>query len=573
MKKLIFFCILGILAVITLFAAAFLFIAFTRHENFYFEIERGGKTDETIKIDRFITDERVIYKSVSVFPHNLDISRKDEEISLARETFMPIRYLSRRYGVDGGKRDVALIQEYDKTNMLFFSYPVFLDIDDLETGEKTSLFSPEDLSACMALMERYNFWKKGTQFFEVMVPLDFPFPAIRTKAEVRHVNDTYFRHRGGRCEAEEYVIRGEGLPECKLVLTRYSHDLLLFEVPALALRAELKVSGRDFARFFSPIISYESEDATGEAEIFPTSEDLKARDNKGQMSGKKVFFESGNMLLEGVLSLPEIKDPAPAVIFLYDEGLVTPGEEKMAFSLSGELARNGIAMFSINMPGYGKSQGNYMEMDDEKRLGHIKAAFEHLSATRGIDENRIHIMGYRDSGYTAVQAAKLLSLDSCMMMSIPFSLILTSEDLRARALDRYLARNGLGPFENGYMEFATGIMGEHINSVLLTFEDSLYHMGSTMPLRAYREYLKRDIFTSVKNFSGTTLFLYGLDDEHCFTEVNQAIRRGYEEDPRVRISVLKKPGRYMGEEDPSEKTGFRFDKDALDVILKWINRS
>ena len=111
------------------------------------------------------------------------------------------------------------------------------------------------------------------------------------------------------------------------------------------------------------------------------------------MKKTRVRFTSGNLLLEGILAIPEDSGPFPAVIVCHPHPLYGGSmDNNVVSTLSETLTQASFVSLKFNFRGVGESQGEFShgigEQDD------VEAAISFISTVKEIDSKRIGLAGY-----------------------------------------------------------------------------------------------------------------------------------------------------------------------------------
>ena len=118
---------------------------------------------------------------------------------------------------------------------------------------------------------------------------------------------------------------------------------------------------------------------------------------------------TGQVVLDGTLTVPEGKGPHPAVILITGSGAQNRDEEifghKPFFVLADHLTRRGIAVLRYDDRGVGKSTGSFATATSEDFAGDAWAAWQTLSARPEIDRKRIGLLGHSEGGLIAPMLA------------------------------------------------------------------------------------------------------------------------------------------------------------------------
>ncbi len=111
------------------------------------------------------------------------------------------------------------------------------------------------------------------------------------------------------------------------------------------------------------------------------------------MKESRVTFPCGELLLEGILGLPDGPDPFPAVIFCHPHPLYGGDmNNNVVDSLSDTLVRASFISFRFNFRGVGQSEGEFSQGIGEQE--DVSAAIRFVSSVRAVDATRVGLVGY-----------------------------------------------------------------------------------------------------------------------------------------------------------------------------------
>jgi pimeloyl-ACP methyl ester carboxylesterase len=115
------------------------------------------------------------------------------------------------------------------------------------------------------------------------------------------------------------------------------------------------------------------------------------------------------MTLEGgisaTLNMPDSTTPVPAVLLLHGFGSSKDEVGGMYARVAKALAQKGIASLRIDFAGFGKSDGDTGATTVDAQLAQAKSAFAALKATKGIDPDRMGVLGFSLGGGIATLLA------------------------------------------------------------------------------------------------------------------------------------------------------------------------
>lgn len=122
------------------------------------------------------------------------------------------------------------------------------------------------------------------------------------------------------------------------------------------------------------------------------------------MNEERPTFHSGNLMLEGIIDIPEGKSPFPAVVVCHPHPLYGGNmHDNVVVAICKALLNKGIACFRFNFRGVGGSQGSYgggfREQDDAAH------AVDFVTKMGKIDPDKIGLAGYSFGGGVAFNVA------------------------------------------------------------------------------------------------------------------------------------------------------------------------
>jgi len=111
------------------------------------------------------------------------------------------------------------------------------------------------------------------------------------------------------------------------------------------------------------------------------------------MKRTRVRFPSGELVLEGILAIPEGAGPYPAVIVCHPHPLYGGSmDNNVVYSLCKTLTQASLVSFRFNFRGVGGSQGEFGHGTGERE--DVKAAVSLINTVKEVDSGRIGLAGY-----------------------------------------------------------------------------------------------------------------------------------------------------------------------------------
>jgi pimeloyl-ACP methyl ester carboxylesterase len=147
---------------------------------------------------------------------------------------------------------------------------------------------------------------------------------------------------------------------------------------------------------------------------------------------EEVEFNSGQLVLRGVLLSPRSHEPTPAVVLVHGSGEVT---RKSMMAYAWLFALKGFAALAYDKRGLGESEGEkyaWREFNFEDLASDAAAAYTLLRSRNGIDASRVGFFG-------ASQGAWVVSL-AATQVEAPAFMIMASASVSTVAEDRIFGR-------------------------------------------------------------------------------------------------------------------------------------
>ena len=118
------------------------------------------------------------------------------------------------------------------------------------------------------------------------------------------------------------------------------------------------------------------------------------------MISSHVIFPCGEIQIEGILLLPEVKGHFPVVVACHPHPLYGGDMDNgVLLAVCSALEKHSIATLRFNFRGVGNSGGSYDEGRGEQ--DDVTAALDYLTTLQEIDSRKIGLVGYSFGGMVA----------------------------------------------------------------------------------------------------------------------------------------------------------------------------
>ena len=371
--------IAGIIAVVAIFIASFFFIDTAKHKTYHYTVNIDGFDVGTVKVERFETEAKIVYKSVSNIPFKPGLTESRIRLDLDRR-YGILNYTKEDAG-NGAKRITALENTGDD-NLSFLSIDgaIFSYTANIPTRKNVFLFDEEIPLMYLPLVENYNFRRGRSQAFMCLVPFSPLLPPAKMFVTLTSINDEYVKMGKRELKTEHMLVKMRNYPQGSIWVSKTDHNLVALEIPKMGLRimrteAQYKFEPKDFV---PQVQGYTSKD---------------------------VEFKNENTRLAATFSTPDKEGAFPTVLLVPGTGPYGRDCMGLFASLADYLTRNGFCVLRYDNRGTGQSTGETQSSRDSDRIDDCVAALDFLSSQKEVDPQKISMIGHLDGAYFAAAAA------------------------------------------------------------------------------------------------------------------------------------------------------------------------
>lgn len=128
-----------------------------------------------------------------------------------------------------------------------------------------------------------------------------------------------------------------------------------------------------------------------------------------EINHEHIFFKSGGITLEGVLSYPQKSSSCPAVVICHPHPLYGGDmNNNVVVGIKGALETAGFVILRFNFRGVTLSEGKYDEGKGE--VDDVIAAVNFLSSQAKVDRDRLFLVGYSFGAWVGLRAALTINV-------------------------------------------------------------------------------------------------------------------------------------------------------------------
>ena len=528
MKKLISLLLTTIVLMLVLLAAALFYIDFTGHKGYSFEIRANNQTVGMMRLEKYITENKIVYKTRTKRYDSLRYAQLKEDVLIDKTTKDIVHLDKEGIGSLGGKVLVAFFRENRNNDYVYLDHPKFISVQGGYLNRASALYIPGDPVLCLAIFEKYNFWRKGKQYFDVAVAAEGPVAPILDKLEVQYVKDEYIHIMGNKIQAEIYTIKSLIIPDVKVALSKFYHELLFIEDSSFNERIELvSIVESLFTRiksqskiFIEQFKVKEKLSASSDGKnIFLLDKGKSLQGSDANIKREEVFINDGTNVITGnILRVKGKGSKESTIMVLADDGPVPSGEKLMIEALSWHLAEKGFTVLSLQSVRDLARETSFYLLDDETKKKTMGLFLDHFYGSDRNDTGPLICIGFNGGGFISLATQnKYRKIAGCVQVGNPgFFLREMDESLLDEFVEYIFKKSFIDINKNKHIEDVCNYTFDYLEEVIKSEQDVLSFKRLNLPLKEYRQYLKRDYLQAVQEFNAPILFLYTKDQKKYF---------------------------------------------------------
>lgn len=383
MKKIYIAVVAGLVISILLFIGSFAYLDKSKRRTYDFTVTLEGRDIGTVHVDRFTTEEKLIYKSVAAIPFAPLYTEIRSRLDLGK-----------RYAIDSYEKelvagrviDAVYLQNSNGLISFIAKYQSgFLFVDNIPTKKDTFVFEEDSPVTYMPIIDNYNFSKGRSQVFNALTPqASLGLPPMKRLLTLTSIKDEYLKIDSRKIKTENLILKMRNYPQVAVWIAKSDRALIRIELP------EKKLI---ITRSFRPKTLRAAERAFQDPRYL----------------SKEAVFKSRGLELSGTLTIPTRDGRFPAVLLIAGSAPADRDFEGLFASVADHLSRNGISVLRFDKRGIGASKGDAQATTESEEVEDALAAAEYLKTLDTVDPDKIAVAGY---GKGALYAIKLYSEQS-----------------------------------------------------------------------------------------------------------------------------------------------------------------
>ena len=550
MKK-IYITVLLIFAVsVFLFIISFVYLDRHNHIVSYYNISMGGQYCGTTRIDKFITEDKLVYKSVSHMPFGELFTEKRIRLDLDRK--YNLEDYQKELFANGGSYLFYAENKSDFVSFMERSMSRFISLSKMPIHKGTFIFEEDSPVTYLPMIENYDFKRGRSQGFNsiIYLPDNRAFP-VKRFVTLTSIKDEYLKIGRRRIKTEDLLLKIKGLPPGSVWVAKSDRSLIMIEIPSMGLKIR---------RGFEPKEVLAKEHLT-----VP----------EGYIS-KDVTFQNKNKQISGTLTIPGGSAPTdtssryPAVLLIWGSGPQDRNYQGFFESIADYLSKCGYCVLRFDKRGIGSSGGDSLSATQADEFDDIAAALVFLKAQNNVNLNRISVIAHSEG---ALNALRLAAENPDVKGVILMAPLINLEPQEAELILRAMAVKE--KWDDEYLKSMIRALRETRERAGRTKRNWGYIMGKRCYLKAVREEAENRPMEVIEKVSAPILILHGKNDAEVPVEYAGRLDKALSDHGKMKhtITYFDYLSHFFGKlnNDGISRMHYDVDKEVLAAIRDWLN--
>ena len=549
MKKIYIMVLLVFIVSLFLFIVSFVYLDKHNHKVFYYNISLGGQYVGTVKIDKFITEDKLVYKSVSQTPFGQFFTEERARLDLDR------KYNFEEYQKElfaGGLASLFYAENRnDSISFLSRSVSKFNYLGNVPARKGVFIFELGSPLTYLPIIENYDFTRGKSQGLISFIYLsDRLLPPVKRFVTLTSIKDEKLKIGRRKMITENLSLKIKGSPPGNVWVAKSDRSLMMIEIPSIGLK---------IARTFDL------------KEINP-KEYLKPAD--GYIS-KDIIFPNKKKQLAGTLTTPSGETlPAdgkyPAVLLLWGEGPQDRNYQGLFASIAGYLSKNGYSVLRFDKRGSGPKRADAFFTPPGDEFTDTAAALNFLLSQKNVNAKRISIIAHSEGALNAIRLAADNHDVKGLILMAPL-LKLDPKDNETFLRDKAAKEK----WDDEYLRLVIRSAQETKDRADRTKHDWGYIMGKRCYLKGVRDEYALNLADIIGKVSAPILILHGKDDAEVPVEYAARLDKALLDYGKMKhtITYFSYIGHFFGKliNDGQARMHYDADQEVLASIKDWLN--
>ena len=549
MRNIYLLLTLSIIIMVTLLIFAFVYFEKGKHQSFFYLVENAGIKSGYVKIDRYSTEDKIIFKSTGFYPKEQGSRIIHEKLVFDKNGFLLHKYIKDVQEFGTKTNSIRINNNLSTFDFLAVSGPRFTTLDYIPHERDISVFNAMSPLTYIPFLEQYDFSLGGAQSFNALHQFLNILPPAKGKLVFTSTRDEYITSCGKKIKTEHLTAKAKKLPPTSVWVSKL---------------------GRSLSR-----IRVESKDITiTRVKSMPKFEIKNYVIDKKSYDSREILIPSGSIALSGTIDAPGLvnNNKIPCVLLVTGEGAQDREESGLYTDLSDTLARAGYAVLRYDKRGIGKSQGDYLGTSIKNDIEDVNNALTFLLSQDFVDRNKAFVVTHSTScAYVqSMDLAKNPIRAVCMLAAKSPSAFITSES--EYNADRIKTMTEI---DSKYPVMLEALKKNTLSILANTSKDYASVYGMRVFITAMRE-LEKFAGLNLEKITVPILCIYGKQDKYVPASYVQTMEKEMNRRSSKQLSstvYFRSEGHWLGKLVDLNRTGNHYEanKEVLETIRIWLD--
>src|SRR3989338_6266584 len=377
MRKIYLAVFIIFIASVLLFIASLFYLDREKHKFYYYIVNSDGHDIEAIRIDKYITDDRLIYRSQDSTPFQPLLTESKSKITLDRK-YNIVSYSKEDSGA-GLQETVYLENANNNVSFVATSRSEFACLTDLPIKQSTFIFEEYSPVTYLPILENYDFTIGRSQAFNVITKFSTLLPPMKRLLILTSIRDEYLKIGSRKIKVECLLIKIRNSPQGMLWVTKSGRTLVGIEFPDKKIKITRSFLSKNLEskKFVLKSDSYSEED---------------------------VKFNNKKVVLSGTLTIPKKEGLCPSVLLIGEDKECDREGRGLFTAVADNLGKQGFFVLRFDKRGIGSSSQDSKPVTDTDEFEDANCALGYILSRKEADPQRVAVIGH---GKGAFFAAKL----------------------------------------------------------------------------------------------------------------------------------------------------------------------
>jgi len=542
------FVLVSLFACIVIFLSSFVYLDKTKRVVYNYTVNLDGYDIGTERLEKFVTEDKRLYKSVSEIPLNPLFTSSRSRIVMDRGYNLE-SYSKEDYGF-GGYEKTYLENRKEIISFLTLARSDFAYLDNIQAKKDSFVFEEDSPITYLPILENYNFRRGRSQGFNAITPLSLLLPPMKRFVTLTSVRDEYLDIDSKRIKTECLLLKIRNYPQGIVWVSKLDRSLVMLEIPAKRLK---------ITRSFQPKQEILAD------EYGPISRAFTERE---------ASFKGRGVKLAGTLTVPKEKGVYPGILLIWDDGPQDRDYEGLFASIAYDLAGEGFVILRFDKRGIGLSGGDAEASKDSDMIGDLNAALDYLKGQQEVDRDKIYLIGHSKGSFYASNIVATRDDIRGLILMAPMVYSNISKDQELPALKDMAVKSN---WSEEYLKTVMKSRVETINKLTDSKRSWLGIMGKRCFLDKMREELDERPLEAIRKIKIPVLILQGKEDDVMPSEHASIMDKALEEagNREHTLTYFSYLGHLFGERinDGVGRIRYELDSDAAAAMKNWLKNN